>query len=64
MILLTKKEIEIIISDDELYDLLMYVYCLRRAPEQFANVPNISSEINQVERNFIEALKVKKNSFL
>ena len=60
---MTKKEIDIIVSDDEIYDLLLYIYCLKRAPNQFANVPNISSEIQQAERNMIAAIKARNNHF-
>jgi len=60
---LTKKEIDIIVSDDDIYDMLMYIYCLKRAPQQFSNVPNVNSELQQVQRCMIAAIKEKNNRF-
>ena len=60
---MTKKEIDIIISNDDVWDMLMYIYCLKRAPDQFSNVPNVPSEIQQAERNMISALQQRKNHF-
>lgn len=60
---MTRKEIEIIVEDDEIYDLLMYIYCLSRAPHQFANVTNVDSELRQAERAFLDRLKILRNAF-
>lgn len=61
---MTIKEIEIIVDDDQIYDMLLYIYCLRRAPEQLSNVQHVRSEIKQVEKTFLSELQRKKNSFV
>ncbi|MCR5022545.1 hypothetical protein [Ruminococcus sp.] len=60
---MTKKEIDIIISNDDIWDMFHYVYCLRRAPEQFNNVVSVTSEINQVKSCIVDEVKKSKYHF-
>lgn len=60
---MTKKEIDILVDNDDIYDMLMYIYCLKRAPEQFANVPNVASELQQAKSHLVSAIKSKNNRF-
>lgn len=60
---MTMREIDIVCDDDELYDLFLYIYCLRRSPEQVRGVYHVSSEIKQAEKNLIEQVNLRKKRF-
>lgn len=61
---MTQNEIDIIVDDDDIWDMLHYVYCLRRVPDQFANVASTASEIRQVKRVILDEIKKHKNKFV